>query len=143
MPRYAGVDSQRVDRGFGMVRSLIQRIVDNVADGLFMPPAALPYAQSPSTASDSPPTAVPPISASSEIVFTIRRNRCSRWAEIRTLADFDWSWPTKCERSAIEALFSLGFIEEAVNVVLIGPNGLGKTMLLKNLAHTRPKRLYP
>ena len=35
----------------------------------------------------------------------------------------------------IEELFSLAFLEEATNVVLIGPNGLGKTMLLKNLAH--------
>jgi len=42
---------------------------------------------------------------------------------------------TKCDRSAIEELFSLAFLAEAANVVLIGPNGLGKTMLLKNLAH--------
>ena len=35
----------------------------------------------------------------------------------------------------IEELFSLAFIGEAANVVLIGSNGLGKTMLLKNLAH--------
>ena len=32
-------------------------------------------------------------------------------------------------------MFSLAFLEEAANVVLIGANGLGKTMLLKNLAY--------
>ena len=35
----------------------------------------------------------------------------------------------------VDELFSLGFIAEAANVVLIGSNGLGKTMLLKNLAY--------
>jgi hypothetical protein len=35
----------------------------------------------------------------------------------------------------IEELFSFAFVEEAANVVLIGANGLGKTMLLKNLAY--------
>ena len=35
----------------------------------------------------------------------------------------------------IEELFSLGFVGEAANVVLFGLNGLGKTMLLKNLTH--------
>lgn len=64
-----------------------------------------------------------------------RRLDNARLGAFKPLADFDWAWPTKCERSAIEELFSLGFVEEAANVVLIGPNGLGKTMLLKNLAH--------
>jgi DNA replication protein DnaC len=64
-----------------------------------------------------------------------RRLDNARLGTFKPIADFDWSWPTKCERSLIEELFSLGFLAEAVNVVLIGPNGLGKTMLLKNLAH--------
>jgi DNA replication protein DnaC len=64
-----------------------------------------------------------------------RRLDNARLGAFKPIADFDWSWPTKCERSAIEELFSLGFVEEALNVVLIGANGLGKTMLLKNLAH--------
>lgn len=64
-----------------------------------------------------------------------RRLDHARLGAFKPLADFDWSWPTKCERSLIEELFSLSFLEEAVNVILIGPNGLGKTMLLKNLAH--------
>jgi DNA replication protein DnaC len=64
-----------------------------------------------------------------------RRLDNARLGAFKPIADFDWSWPAKCDRAAIEELFSLGFLAEATNVVLIGPNGLGKTMLLKNLAH--------
>ena len=53
----------------------------------------------------------------------------------KLIADFDWAWPTQCDRGLIEELFSLAFIEESANVVFIGTNGLGKTMLLKNLAY--------
>ncbi len=39
------------------------------------------------------------------------------------------------DREQIEELFELGFITEAGNVILAGPNGVGKTMIAKNLAH--------
>ena len=62
-----------------------------------------------------------------------RRLDNARLGAFKPIADFDWSWPAKCDRGAIEELFSLAFLTEAANVVLIGPNGLSKTMLLKNL----------
>lgn len=64
-----------------------------------------------------------------------RRLAHTRLGSFKPLADFDWQWPKKCDRAQIEELFSLGFISESANVVLIGPNGLGKSMLLKNLTH--------
>lgn len=64
-----------------------------------------------------------------------RRLDNARLGAFKPLADFDWTWPTKCDRRVIEALFSLGFIAEAANIVLLGANGLGKTLLLKNLTH--------
>ena len=64
-----------------------------------------------------------------------RRLDNSRLGAFKPIADFDWAWPEKCDRSLIEELFSLGFNEEAANVVFIGNKGLGKTMILKNLAH--------
>ena len=64
-----------------------------------------------------------------------RRLDNARLGSFKPIADFDWNWPTKCDRKCLEELFSLGFIKEAANVVLFGLNGLGKTMLLKNLAH--------
>ncbi|HVS57382.1 MAG TPA: ATP-binding protein, partial [Casimicrobiaceae bacterium] len=64
-----------------------------------------------------------------------RRLDNARLGAFKPITDFDWAWPTKCDRTLIEELFSLGFVEEAANVVLFGLNGLGKTMLLKNLTH--------
>jgi len=49
--------------------------------------------------------------------------------------DFDWSWPKRCDRAALEALMALDFLREATNVVLLGPNGVGKTLWAQNLAH--------
>ena len=64
-----------------------------------------------------------------------RRLKAARLQKYNPMADFDWSWPTQCDRSLVEELFSLSFIEEPANIVLIGPNGIGKTMIAKNLLH--------
>ena len=64
-----------------------------------------------------------------------RRLDDARLGAFKPVADFDWAWPTKCDRALVEELFSLAFIDEAANVILIGSNGLGKTLLLKNLAY--------
>ena len=64
-----------------------------------------------------------------------RRLGDARLGAFKPVADFDWTWPTKCDRPLVDELFALDFVAEAANVILIGSNGLGKTMLLKNLAH--------
>jgi DNA replication protein DnaC len=64
-----------------------------------------------------------------------RRFQQARLRKFKSFVDFDWQWPTHCDRELIEELFSMNFIEEAANIVLIGPNGLGKTMIAKNLLH--------
>jgi DNA replication protein DnaC len=64
-----------------------------------------------------------------------RRIGAARIGRFKALADFDWRWPKQCDRSAIEALMALDFIKEGVNVVLRGPNGVGKSMLARNVAH--------
>jgi DNA replication protein DnaC len=57
--------------------------------------------------------------------------------ELRKLAvaDFEWSWPTKIERDVIERALTLDFLPEARNLVLVGRNGLGKTMITQNICH--------
>jgi DNA replication protein DnaC len=64
-----------------------------------------------------------------------RRIRNSRVATFKPMADFDWSWPKKIDREAIDELFTLAFVKSGHNAVLVGPNGVGKTMILKNVAH--------
>lgn len=64
-----------------------------------------------------------------------RRLDAARIGVFKPIADFDWNWPTQCDRPLIEEVLSLGFIGEVANIVLIGPNGLGKTMLIKNMLH--------
>jgi DNA replication protein DnaC len=64
-----------------------------------------------------------------------RRLGEARIGRFKPVTDYDWKWPTRCDRGAIEGLMSLEFIAESANVVLVGPNGVGKTMLVKNIAH--------
>jgi DNA replication protein DnaC len=64
-----------------------------------------------------------------------RRLREARIGRFKPLADFDWAWPTRCDRGSVEALMELHFITEAANVVLVGNNGVGKSMLARNVAH--------
>jgi DNA replication protein DnaC len=64
-----------------------------------------------------------------------RRLRRSRIGRFKTMADFDWAWPKRIDRPAVESVLTLDFMEQARNVVLVAPQGLGKTMIAKNIAH--------
>ena len=58
-----------------------------------------------------------------------RRFKDARLPTRKSLAAFDWAWPAKINRDQIKHLFTLRFLEEKANVVLIGGTGLGKTHL--------------
>lgn len=64
-----------------------------------------------------------------------RRLSRSHLGRFKPMADFDWSWPTRIDRDRVEAALRLGFLEEARNIVLVAPQGLGKTMIAQNIAH--------
>jgi DNA replication protein DnaC len=64
-----------------------------------------------------------------------RRLRTARIGAFKPMVDFDWSWPRSADRAAIEDLFSLGFLGEGVNAIIVGPNGVGKSMILRSVAH--------
>jgi DNA replication protein DnaC len=51
------------------------------------------------------------------------------------MSEFDWAWPKRIDRPAVEAALRLDFLAEARNVVLVAPQGLGKTMIAQNIAH--------
>ncbi len=64
-----------------------------------------------------------------------RRSRRSRVGQFTTMADFDWNWPKKIDRQAVEEALALEFVATSSNVVLVGAQGLGKTMIAQNIAH--------
>src|ERR1700758_2907266 len=64
-----------------------------------------------------------------------RRIKDARFPVLKTLEDFQWSWPRKINRPQIQNLFRLAFIAAHTNVVLIGNVGLGKTHLSIALGH--------
>jgi DNA replication protein DnaC len=64
-----------------------------------------------------------------------RRMSRSRLEKFKPMADFEWDWPTKIDRSLVESLLTLDFVDGPRNVVLVAPGGLGKTMIAQNIAH--------
>jgi len=66
---------------------------------------------------------------------TQRRIRAARFPQIKTLEQFTWSWPKKINKMQVDNLFTLNFIKEKSNVVLLGGVGLGKTHLATALGY--------
>ena len=64
-----------------------------------------------------------------------RRLTRARLGRFKPLADWDWDWPTAFDRPALERILTLDFLARGENVILVGAQGLGKTMLAKNIAH--------
>lgn len=64
-----------------------------------------------------------------------RRTARSRIGRFKPIADYDWNWPTRIDRTRVEAAVQLDFLADHRNVVLVAPQGLGKTMIAQNIAH--------
>jgi len=74
-----------------------------------------------------------------EVEATEQRRRMSleRFASLPApwrLGDFDFDAQPSVDRSLVNELGTLGFLEDATNVLFIGPPGVGKTMLAIGLA---------
>lgn len=65
-----------------------------------------------------------------------RRLKAARLPVLKTLEQFNWSWPSKINRAQVQDLFRLRFIDQNTNVVFLSGVGLGKTHLAVALAHT-------
>lgn len=55
---------------------------------------------------------------------------------IKTLEQFNWSWPKKINRPQVQNLFRLAFVEEKANAMFLAGVGLGKSHLSIALGHT-------
>jgi DNA replication protein DnaC len=64
-----------------------------------------------------------------------RRLSRSRIGRFTPMSEFDWAWPKRIDRAAVEAALRLDFLADAHNVVLVAAQGLGKTMIAQNIAH--------
>ena len=67
---------------------------------------------------------------------TERRIVAARLPVLKTLEQYDWSWPTSINQMQIRHLFRLDFMKENGNVIFISNVGLGKSHLATALAHT-------
>lgn len=71
-----------------------------------------------------------------------RRVKSAKVGTFKPIADFDWQWPKEIDRDHIEDVMQLNFVKEAANVILVGPNGVGKTMIAKNIIYKAVLRGY-
>jgi len=64
-----------------------------------------------------------------------RKIRLARFPVIKTLEQFQWNWPKKINRMAVQNLFRLKFLQDQANVILLGSVGIGKTHLATALGY--------
>lgn len=64
-----------------------------------------------------------------------RRLARSRIGRFTPMSEYDWAWPKRIDRTAVEAALRLDFLADGRNVVLVAAQGLGKTMIAQNIAH--------
>jgi DNA replication protein DnaC len=64
-----------------------------------------------------------------------RRIKAAHIGRFKPICDFDWGWPAAIDRVTFESLMTLEFLKNAANVLLVGPNGVGKSTLARNLAY--------
>ncbi len=66
---------------------------------------------------------------------TQRRIEAAHFPVIKTLEQFNWTWPKKINRAHVQNLFRLSFLQDKANVIFMGGAGLGKTHLATALAY--------
>lgn len=54
-----------------------------------------------------------------------RRVAAARFPVLKTLEQFDWSWPKKINRPQIQNFFRLAFLPSHTNIIILGGVGLG------------------
>ena len=72
-----------------------------------------------------------------------RVQRCvakARFPVLKTLEQFDWTWPAQINRAQVQNLFHLDLVARRTNVVFVSGTGLGKTHLMTALGYAACQR---
>ena len=64
-----------------------------------------------------------------------RRIRQARFPVLKTIDQFQWSWPKKINQVNVQNLFRLKFVTDKANIIFLGGVGLGKTHLATALGY--------
>ncbi len=64
-----------------------------------------------------------------------RRLSSAKLGRFKPLTEFNWQWPTKVDQQSVHQWMQLGFLDDAVNLILIGSNGVGKSTIAQNLGY--------
>jgi DNA replication protein DnaC len=64
-----------------------------------------------------------------------RRRSQAKLGRFKPIDEFDWNWPTQIDRHVLERALSGELVRQRENLVLVAAQGLGKTMLARNIAH--------
>lgn len=70
------------------------------------------------------------------------RRKASRIGHVKPMTEFDWDWPSTLDKATLKHVFSPAFFKQMQNVLIVGPEGLGKTMIAKNIALTAIEHGY-
>jgi DNA replication protein DnaC len=71
---------------------------------------------------------------------TERRLREAKIGNYKPMDEFDWKWPQSIDRDAIEEALRCDFITKKGNIILAGAQGLGKSMIARNIAFQAVQR---
>jgi len=73
---------------------------------------------------------------------TSQRIKTAKIGKFRHIQEFDWDHPKSINKDLVMGLFSLDFLKENRNIVIAGPQGMGKTLISKNLAYQAATKGY-
>jgi len=72
----------------------------------------------------------------------VYRVKNARFPFVKTLDDFDWSWPKKINRAQIQHIFHLDWVPQHGNIIFLGGVGLGKSHLAVALGYQACQKGY-
>ncbi len=71
-----------------------------------------------------------------------RRKSDAKLGRFKPIDKFDWNWPETIDRTTLDRALSGEFVAQRENLVMVAAQGLGKTMLARNIAHAAVLKGY-